>query len=117
MRFPREDDDARHLIWFGDAERVAVPIDDKHAGPGTAQLWVPGLARLPRRVQRERECDDADRAWVMRGTAGNPRTVRAAALGQAAARRRHANVPRRSTSTSSAQAGLASARIPARWSP
>jgi hypothetical protein len=80
VRFPGQDDDTRHLIGLGDAEGVALPVDDKHTAPGTAQLGVPGLAGLPWRVQRERQGDNAGRADLTRRAAGNPRPVRAAAL-------------------------------------
>jgi hypothetical protein len=34
--FPGKYDDCCGPIWFGNAERVAFPVDDKHADPGTA---------------------------------------------------------------------------------
>ena len=80
VRFPGQHDDSRHLIGPGNAEGVALPVNDKHTAPGTAQFGVPGLAGLPRRVQRERQGDNAGRADLTRGAAGNPRPVRAAAL-------------------------------------
>ena len=36
MGFPGKDDDFCRIIRFGNAERIAFPIDDKHANPGTA---------------------------------------------------------------------------------
>ena len=103
VRFPGKDDHTRHLVRFRDAEGVPFPVDHKHASPGTAQLGVPGLARLPGRVQRERQRDHAGRADLARGPAGHPGPVRPAALHQRHGAPRRA-VSRRSTPMSSAQA-------------
>jgi len=46
--FPRAYDDITHLIGLGDAEGVALPLDDttKKPHPAPAHSWIPGTCRL-----------------------------------------------------------------------
>ena len=41
MSFPGKHDDAGGVVRFGNAERIPVTVDHKHARPGIAKFAVP----------------------------------------------------------------------------
>src|SRR5436190_20939803 len=60
-------------------ERVALALDDQHGYLDGLELGQAGLLGATRRVQREREADDAGGAGRGGGAAGHARARRAAA--------------------------------------
>jgi hypothetical protein len=83
----RQYDYSGSIRWRRYSEWVTLPVNDKYVDARLAQLCDPALLRTARRMQRERQRNDAVGARCTSGPASHPRAVTATALHERQARK------------------------------